>query len=146
VIRLRRAGNAIGTGLLIGACGLAAGCGVPGTSARHFRVVAANAKTAAHRFCVEELTAATPAQEAAVSRYWTALARSALTVASQGKMEVPVPKKHLTLAQRHALERAEWAERTFGPKPKLECEQTAPARLPPSAPAASPQTAGSSGT
>jgi hypothetical protein len=143
---LHRARSAIGTGLLIGVCGLAAGCGASGTSASHSRVVEANANTAAKRFCVEELAAPTAAQQAAISRYWTPLARSALTLVSQGKMEVPVPKKHLTRAQRRALEGAEWAERTFGPKPRLECEQTTPGRPPASAPAVAPQSSGSSGT
>jgi hypothetical protein len=146
VIRLRRARSAIGTGLLIGACGLAAGCGVSGTSAPHSRVVEAKAHSAEKRFCVEELAAPTAAQQAAISRYWTPLVRSALTLVSQGKMEVPVPKKHLTSAQRRALERAEWAERTFGPKPRLECEQRTRGRVPASAPAVAPQSWGSYGT
>jgi hypothetical protein len=137
VIRLRNTGSAIGTGLVIGVCVLAAGCGVPGSGASHPRVVGANANTAARRFCVEELAAATAAEQAALEHYWTPLARSALTLASQGKMQVPVPKKHVTRAQRRALERAEWAERTFGPKPKLECEQITAGGPPASAPPAS---------
>lgn len=36
-------------------------------------------------------------------------------------MAVPVPRKHLTPAQRRALRLAEWAERALAPKPRLVC-------------------------
>jgi len=131
VIRLRSAGGAIGAGMLSIACGLAAGCGVAGATASHSAVVAARAKVKTHRFCADVISAATAAEQATIDRYWTPLARSALTVVSQGKMSVPVPKKHLTRAQRRALQRAEWAERAFGPKPRLECVQYPRAGFPP---------------
>jgi hypothetical protein len=152
VIRLRGAGGVIGAGILSVACGLAAGCGVPGGTAPHSVAVVAKAKANAkakaktQRFCVDEISAATAAEQAAINRYWTPLARSALTVVSQGKMAVTVPKKQLTPAQRRALRRAEWAEQKFGPKPKLVCEQVPAGGAPASAPAVPPGPQTSPGT
>ena len=93
-----------------------------------------------HRFCADEIAAPTPAEQAKIDRYWTPLARSALTVVSQGKMAVPEPKQHLTRAQRRALARAEWAGHAFAPKPRLVCERVLPGRVPAGVPAAAPQT------
>jgi hypothetical protein len=146
VIRLRSSGGVIGAGLLTVACGLAAGCGAVASTAPHAAVAAAKAKTKAHRFCVDEIGAPTAAQQAEINRYWTPLARSALTVVSQGKMSVTVPKKHLTRAQRRALRLAEWAEHRFAPKPKLMCERVPAGGLPTSAPAVPRRPSVSAGT
>jgi hypothetical protein len=79
------------------------------------------AKAARDRFCAYEIGAPTAAEIAAIDRYWTPLARSAVRLISRGKMLVEAPKQHLSPAQRQALRRAEWAWRTFAPKPKLVC-------------------------
>ena len=97
------------------------------------------AKPATQRFCADEILTPTPAQIAAINRYWTPLARSALTVVSEGKMAVSVPKKHLTPAQRSALRRAEWAGQAFGPKPRLVCVQVPAAAVSAGGPAVPPQ-------
>jgi len=78
-------------------------------------------KTAPSRFCAYEIRTPTSAEIAAINRYWTPLARSAVRLVSRGKMLVEAPKQHLTPAQRQALRRAEWAWRAFSPKPKLVC-------------------------
>ena len=77
--------------------------------------------TAPSRFCAYEIRTPTSAEIAAINRYWTPLARSAVRLVSRGKMLVEAPKRHLTPAQREALRRAEWAWRAFSPKPKLVC-------------------------
>jgi hypothetical protein len=146
VITLRNAAGLIGAGILSAACALAAGCGAAGSTAPHAAVVAATHRTGTHRFCVDEIATPTATELARINRYWTPLARSALTVVSEGKMSVAVPKKHLTGAQRRALRLAEWAERTFSPKPKVVCEPLPAGGVPASAPAMPPQPAHSAGT
>ena len=78
-------------------------------------------KTAPSRFCAYEIRTPTAAETAAINRYWTPLARSAVRLVSRGKMLVETPKRHLSRAQRRALHRAEWAWRAFAPKPRLVC-------------------------
>lgn len=78
-------------------------------------------KSSPKRFCAYEISVPTAAEDAAINHYWTPQARSAIKIVSEGKMAVPVPKAHLTQAQRRALRRAEWAEREFSPKPRLVC-------------------------
>jgi hypothetical protein len=146
VIMLRSAGGPIGAGILSVACGLTTGCGVPGATSPHSAVAATSPETKTQRFCIDEFVAPTAAEQAAINRYWTPLARSALTFVSQGKMEVQVPKKHLTPAQRRALRLAEWAERKFGPKPRQKCQQVPAGGVPASAPAVAPQAGASAGT
>jgi hypothetical protein len=148
VIRLRGAGGIVGTGILAVACALAAGCGTVGSSSSHASVAAAThkAKAKAHRFCVDEVTEPTAAELAKINRYWTPLARSALTTVSQGKMLVTVPKKHLTRAQRRALNLAYWAEKKFSPKPKVVCELVPRSGSPSSAPTVPAQPPASPGT
>jgi hypothetical protein len=77
--------------------------------------------TAPRRFCAYEIRTPTAAEIAAINRYWTPLARSAVRLVSRGKMLVEAPKRHLSPAQRQALRRAEWAWRAFAPKPRLVC-------------------------
>ena len=139
VIGLRGAGGIIGTGMLAVACALAVGCGTVGSTAPKAAVVAVRHKAKSHRFCVDEVTEPTAAELAKINRYWTPLARSALTMVSKGKMTVTVPKKHLTRAQRRALNLAYWAERTFSPKPKLVCERVTSGGIPSSATTVPPQ-------
>jgi len=115
------------------ACGLAVlctGCAATARLASHSSAVEVRAasspvevRAAPKRFCAYEIATPTAAEIAAINRYWTPLARSAVRYVSEGKMLVPVPKKHLTPAQRQALHRAEWAWRTYSPKPRLVCEQ-----------------------
>jgi hypothetical protein len=146
VIRLRIAGGIIGTGILAVACALAGGCGTVGSStASHRAVVTVRHKARSHRFCVDELTEPTAAELAKINRYWTPLARSALTKVSQGKMLVTVPKKHLTPAQRRALNLAYRAEKEFSPKPKVVCEQVTRRGFPTSASAVPPHPSASAG-
>jgi len=78
-------------------------------------------KTVPGRFCAYEIRTPTAAEIAAINRYWTPLARSAVRLVSRGKMLVETPKRHLSPAQRQALRRAEWAWRAFAPKPRLVC-------------------------
>ena len=78
-------------------------------------------KTTPSRFCAYEIRTPTPAEIAAINRYWTPLARSAVRLVSRGKMLVEAPKRLLRPAQRQALRRAEWAWRAFSPKPRLVC-------------------------
>jgi hypothetical protein len=78
-------------------------------------------KTQPGRFCAYEIRTPTPGEIAAINRYWTPLARSAVKLVSRGKMLVEAPKQHLSPAQRQALRRAEWAWREFSPKPRLVC-------------------------
>lgn len=101
-------------------CAFTAGCADAVNAAAHAVVHVAAAKSA-KRFCAYEISLPTTADDAVINRYWTPLARSAIEVVSEGKMAVPVPKKHLTSAQRRALRLAEWADRAFSPKPRLVC-------------------------
>lgn len=105
------------------ACGLAAvltGC-TDTTGPASGQAAHAAAKTAPRRYCADEITTLTAAEQEAINRYWTPLARSALVLVSRSKMTIRVPRQHLSGAQRQALQRAERAERTFSPKPKLIC-------------------------
>jgi len=128
---MRLGGVSSPTAAVLGlACGLAmvcavtAGCGAgAGTRAAATRPAGHAATAGVRRFCADEVTAPTPSEEAAIDRYWTPLARSAIALVSRGKMTVSVPKQHLRPAQELALQRLEWAERTFTPKPRLVCEQ-----------------------
>jgi hypothetical protein len=125
VIALHATGRPARAAVLSLACGLAvvcAGCGAEASQALGPSPEAAKGKP--HEFCAYEITAPTAAEIAAINRYWTPLARSAVTLVNRGKMLVPVPKKHLTPAQRTALRLAEWAQRTFSPKPELVCSPT----------------------
>jgi hypothetical protein len=146
VIGLRSAGGIIGAGMLAVTCALAVGCGTVGSSAPHAAVVAVRHKAKSHRFCVDEVTEPTAAELAKINRYWTPLARSALTTVSKGKILATVPKKHLTRAQRRALNLAYWAERKFSPKPKLVCERVPEGGIPGSAPTGPPQPPASPGS
>jgi hypothetical protein len=136
-IRLHGTAGAVCAGMLSIACGLAAGCAVTGSGALHTAAKVA-AKPATQRYCADEINTPTPAEIAAINRYWTPLARSAVTVVNQGKMAVSVPKKDLSPAQRSALRRAEWAWQAFGPKPRLVCEQISPGGDSAGAPAGAP--------
>jgi hypothetical protein len=101
---------------------LTAGCTAASASASLASRSSSEAvKTAPSRFCAYEIRTPTSAEIAAINRYWTPLARSAVRLVSRGKMLVEAPKRHLTPAQRRALRRAEWAWRAFSPKPKLVC-------------------------
>ena len=125
VIALHAMGRRARASLLSLACGLVvlcAGCGAETSLASGSSPVATEATP--HEFCAYEIAAPTAAEIAAINRYWTPLARSAVTLVSRGKMLVPVPRRHLTPAQRGALRRAEWAWRTFSPKPELVCTPT----------------------
>jgi hypothetical protein len=106
------------------ACGLVvcltAGCTAASASLAS-RSSPETAKTAPSRFCAYEIHTPTAAEIAAINRYWTPLARSAVRLVSRGKMLVEAPKRHLSPAQRRALRRAEWAWRAFAPKPRLVC-------------------------
>jgi hypothetical protein len=146
VIGLRSAGGIIGAGMLAVVCALAVGCGSVSSGAPRAGVVAVRHKARSHRFCVDEVTEPTAAELAKINRYWTPLARSALTTVSKGKMTVTVPKKHLTRAQRRALNLAYWAERKFSPKPKVVCERVPTGGIPSSAPTVAPQRSGSPGS
>jgi hypothetical protein len=122
------ADRAVRAAMLSVACGLAllcavltAGCAATARLASHASPVAA--RPASSPFCAYEIATPAAAEIAAINRYWTPLARSAVRFVSRGKMLVPVPKRDLTPAQRRALARAEWAWRTFSPKPRLVCEQ-----------------------
>ena len=99
---------------------LAAGCTAASASLASRSSVEA-VKAAPGRFCAYEIRTPTAAEMAAINRYWTPLARSAVRLVSRGKMLVETPKRHLSPAQRQALGRAEWAWRAFAPKPRLVC-------------------------
>lgn len=73
----------------------------------------ADAGPARARFCAVEVSPPTAAQEKALRRFWTPLARSAFVVVTQGKMSYLVPRKRLTPAQRRAVRRVEAAERRY---------------------------------
>ena len=105
-------------------CGLVV-CLIPGRTAASASLASRSsveaAKAAPSRFCAYEIRTPTAAEIAAINRYWTPLARSAVRLVSRGKMLVETPKRHLSPAQRQALRRAEWAWRAFAPKPRLVC-------------------------
>ena len=101
-------------------CGFTAGCADAVDAAAHAVSHVAVAKSA-KRFCAYEISLPTTADDAAINRYWTRLARSAMVTVSEGKMAVLVPRKHLTPSQRRALRLAERAERALAPKPRLVC-------------------------
>jgi uncharacterized membrane protein len=138
-IRRHGISGAVCAGMLSIACGLAAGCAVPGSNPLHTAAKVAPAKPATQRYCAVEINTPTPAEIAAINRYWTPLARSAVTVVDQGKMAVSVPKKDLSPAQRSALHRAEWAWQAFGPKPRLVCERISTSGVSTGAPAVAPK-------
>jgi hypothetical protein len=106
------------------ACGLmiclAAGC-TAASASQASRSSREAVQTGPGRLCAYEIRTLTPAEIAAINRYWTPLARSAVRLISRGKMLVEAPKPHLSPAQRRALRRAEWAWRAFAPKPRLVC-------------------------
>lgn len=153
VIGLRNTGGAVCAAMLSVACALTAGCGVTASTASpavlHLAARTRPARTGPARtgsartgptgICADELTSPSKAQQAAIDRYWTPLARSALKLVSEGKMMVSVPKKHLTRAQRQALRRAERAEQALTPKPKLVCVPSPRTRASESAAPASAQ-------
>jgi len=105
------------------ACGLMV-CLTAGCTAASASVASRSSETvetAPGRFCAYEIRTPTSAEIAAINRYWTPLARSAVRLVSRGKMLVEAPKRDLTPAQRQALRRAEWAWREFSPKPQRVC-------------------------
>ena len=108
----------VACGLAIAATGCADSAGPASGAAAH-----AAGQSGPRRFCADEIATLTAAEQAAINRYWTPLARSALVRVSRGKMIIPVPRQHLTGAQSRALRRAEWAERAFTPKPKQICSR-----------------------
>jgi hypothetical protein len=121
---VRSTGRIVCAAMLSIACGLmvclTAGCTAASASpASHSSREAV--QTGPSRFCGYEIRTPTPAEIAAINRYWTPLARSAVRLVSRGKMLVEAPKRHLSPAQRRALRRAEWAWRAFAPKPRLVC-------------------------
>jgi hypothetical protein len=117
-------GRVVCAAMLSVVCGLmvclTAGCTAASASLAS-RSSSESVRTAPSRFCAYEIRTPTSAEIAAINRYWTPLARSALRLVSRGKMLVEAPKRHLTPAQRQALRQAEWAWRAFSPKPKLVC-------------------------
>jgi hypothetical protein len=117
-------GRIVCAAMLSVACGLmvclTAGCTAASASLAP-RSAPEVVKTAPSRFCAYEIRTPTPGEIAAINRYWTPLARSAVRLVSRGKMLVETPKRHLSPAQRRALQRAEWAWRAFSPKPRLVC-------------------------
>lgn len=117
-------------------CGFTAGCADAVGNASHSPAHVAAEHINSRRFCAYQISAATAGQDAAINHYWTPLARSAVKIVDQGKMAVTVPRQHLTRSQRRALRLAEWADRTFAPKPKLVCVHIAPNSTPSSAGAA----------
>jgi hypothetical protein len=143
---LRATNGAVGAAMLGIACAvtMCAGCAAPGTASHSAHqaqvthlVTPAHIAVASGRprhFCAYRIATPTAAEQAAINRYWTPLARSALKTVSQGKMSVSVPKQHLSPPQRQALRQAERAQRTFSPKPRLVCEQVPSGRAPHRAP------------
>jgi hypothetical protein len=140
---LRAAIGAVGAAMLGATCAvtMCAGCAAPASTASHsaHQAQVTHLVTPAHiavatgrprHFCAYRIDTPTAAEQVAINRYWTPLARSALTMASQGKMWVSVPKRHLSPAQHQALRRAEWAERIFSPKPRLACAHLPSGRAP----------------
>lgn len=120
-MQVNSTGRAICAAMLSVACGLivclTAGCTVASASL----VSRPSPVAVKSRFCADEIRAPTAAEIAAINRYWTPLARSAVRLVSRGKMLVETPKRHLSPAQRQALRQAEWAWRTFAPRPRLVC-------------------------
>jgi hypothetical protein len=121
---VRFTGRIVRAAMLSVACGLVvcltAGCTAASASPAS-RSSREAVRTAPSRFCAYEIRTPTAAEIAAINRYWTPLARSAVRLVSRGKMLVEAPKQHLSPAQRRALRRAEWAWRAFSPKPRLVC-------------------------
>jgi hypothetical protein len=126
-MRVYSTGRAVCAAILSVACGLmiwlTAGCTAASASpaSRSSGSAPAAVKIVPSRFCAYEIRTPTAAEIAAINRYWTPLARSALRLVSRGKMLVEVPKRHLRPAQWRALRRAEWAWRAFAPRPRLVC-------------------------
>jgi hypothetical protein len=127
VIKLHGVSRALCIAVFCIVCAFTAGCAGAVNAAGH-AVVHVAATKSSRRFCAYEISLPTKADAAAINRYWTPLARSAIEIVSEGKMAAPVPRKHLTEAQRRALRLAEWAERAFAPKPKLVCVRLPQAR------------------
>ena len=123
-MRVQFTGRVVCAAMLSVVCGLmvclTAGCTAASASVAS-RSSPESAKTAPGRFCAYQIRSPTAAEIAAINRYWTPLARSAVRMVSRGKMLVEAPKRHLSPAQRRALRRAEWAWRAFAPKPRLVC-------------------------
>jgi len=129
VIRVRGTSAVARAAMLSAACTAVAACAGYGVAAAGTSAFAAH-PAAAHatptRYCAYEIATPTAAEVAAIERYWTPVARSAVAYVSQGKMIIAVPKRRLTRPQRLALRRLRWAERAFPPRPRLVCEQLAP--------------------
>jgi hypothetical protein len=136
VINLHGVSKAACAAILAVICGFTAGCADAASNVSHSPAHVAAEHTNSGRFCAYQISAATTEQDAAINHYWTPLARSAVKIVDQGKMAVTVPKQHLTWSQRRALRLAEWADRTFAPKPKLICVHIPPGRTPGSSGAA----------
>ena len=123
-MRVQFTGRIVGTAMLSVVCALTvcltAGCTAANASPAS-RSSREAVKTAPSRFCAYQIRTPTAAEIAAINRYWTPLARSAVRLVSRGKMLVEAPKRHLSPAQRRALHRAQWAWRAFAPKPRLVC-------------------------
>jgi hypothetical protein len=136
VINLHGVSKAICAAILSVMCGFTAGCADAASNASHSPAHVAAEHINPGRFCAYQISAATTEQDAAINRYWTPLARSAVKTVDQGKMAVTVPKQHLTWSQRRALRLAEWADQAFAPKPKLICVQIPPGSTPASSRAA----------
>jgi hypothetical protein len=133
-MRVQSTGRTVCVAMLSAACGLmvclTAGCTAASASfasrsspvaVRTSRSSPVAVRTVPSRFCAYEIRTPTAAEIAAINRYWTPLARSAVRLVSRGKMLVEAPKRHLSPAQRQALRRAEWAWRAFAPRPMLVC-------------------------
>jgi hypothetical protein len=126
-MRVHSTGRTAGAAMLSAVCGLmiclTAGCTAASASLapRSSGSSPVAVKIVPSRFCVYEIRTPTAAEIAAINRYWTPLARSALRLVSRGKMLVEVPKRDLSPAQWRALRRAEWAWRAFAPRPRLVC-------------------------
>jgi hypothetical protein len=121
-MRVHSTGRAVCAAMLSVACGLII-CLTAGWTAASASLAPRSSpvagRTAPSRFCAYEIRTPTAAEMAAINRYWTPLARSAVRLVTRGKMLVEAPKRHLSPAQRRALRRAEWAWRTFAPRPRL---------------------------
>jgi hypothetical protein len=130
VINLHGVSKATCAAILSVMCGFTAGCAETANDASHSPAHVAAEHITSRRFCAYQISVATTGQDAAINRYWTPLARSAIKTVDQGKMAVTVPKQHLTRSQRRALRLAEWADRAFAPKPKLVCVQITPGSTP----------------
>jgi hypothetical protein len=130
VINLHGISKATCAAILGVICVFTAGCANTADNALNSPAHVAAEHINLERFCAYQISVATTAQDAAINRYWTPLARSAVKIVSQGKMAVTVPKQHLTRSQRRALRLAEWADHAFAPKPKRICVQISPGSTP----------------